>query len=137
MISVENIYTGDFFMNKSTKKLVICALFAAITAVLAQIILPIGPVPINLAHIGIFMAAESCPNIDWVSLVNRCQNLHFMRVTDIDTFGNGDVLIDIKRRGIGGVDGYGNNVAGKCYLTGVYQLTKELSESIYNELKAY
>ena len=44
-------------MNKSTKNIVTCALFAAITAVLSQIAIPIGPVPINMAHIGVFMGA--------------------------------------------------------------------------------
>ena len=33
-----------------------CALFAALTAVLSQILFPIGPVPINLALISVYMA---------------------------------------------------------------------------------
>ena len=40
-----------------TKNLVFCALFAALTAVLSQIAIPIGPVPITLSHISIFIAA--------------------------------------------------------------------------------
>lgn len=40
----------------STKSLVLTALFAALTAVLAQIQLPIGPVPFNLAVLGAFLA---------------------------------------------------------------------------------
>ncbi len=43
-------------MNKKTKNLVLAALFAALTAVLAQIQLPIGPVPFNLAVFGAFLA---------------------------------------------------------------------------------
>ena len=39
-----------------TKDLVLTALFAALTAVLAQIQLPIGPVPFNLAVFGAFLA---------------------------------------------------------------------------------
>ena len=40
----------------STKNYVLAALFAALTAVLAQIQLPIGPVPFNLALFGMFLA---------------------------------------------------------------------------------
>lgn len=44
-------------MTKSrTQKLVLCALFAALTAVLSQIVIPIGPVPINLATFAVFCA---------------------------------------------------------------------------------
>lgn len=44
-------------MNKiSTKNLVLCALFAALTAVFAQIAFDIGPIPINLALLSIFIA---------------------------------------------------------------------------------
>ena len=38
------------------KKILLCAFFAALTAVLSQIIIPIGPVPINLALISVFTA---------------------------------------------------------------------------------
>ena len=34
----------------------LCALFAALTAVLSQIVIPIGPVPINLATFAVFLA---------------------------------------------------------------------------------
>ena len=37
-------------------KMTLCALFAAITAVLSQIVIPIGPVPINLASFAVFLA---------------------------------------------------------------------------------
>lgn len=40
----------------ATKNYVLTALFAAVTAVLAQIQLPIGPVPFNLALFGMFLA---------------------------------------------------------------------------------
>lgn len=44
-------------MKKSNiRQLAICALFAAVTAVLAQIMLPIGPIPFNLAVLGAFLA---------------------------------------------------------------------------------
>ena len=38
------------------KKILFCTLFTALTAVLSQIIIPIGPVPINLALISVFTA---------------------------------------------------------------------------------
>ena len=41
----------------TTKKIALCGLFAALTAVCAQISIPIGPVPINMAHLSVFMAA--------------------------------------------------------------------------------
>ena len=39
----------------NTKALVFCALFAALTAVCAQIALPIGPVPISLATLAVML----------------------------------------------------------------------------------
>lgn len=43
-------------MKIKTKNLVVCALMAALTAVFSQIAVPIGPVPINLALLSIFVA---------------------------------------------------------------------------------
>ncbi len=43
--------------KNTTKKLVLCAFFAALTAVLSQVAIPIGPVPTVLAHISVFMSA--------------------------------------------------------------------------------
>lgn len=42
--------------NNMTFQLVFCALFAALTAVLSQFSIPIGPVPINLATLSVFIA---------------------------------------------------------------------------------
>lgn len=44
-------------MKITAKELTLCALFAALNAILSQISIPIGPVPINLAHISTFVAA--------------------------------------------------------------------------------
>jgi biotin transport system substrate-specific component len=44
-------------MKSKTFQMTICALFTALTAVLSLVSIPIGPVPINLAHIAIFLAA--------------------------------------------------------------------------------
>lgn len=42
--------------NEKTLKLCICALFAALTAVLSQISIPLPPIPINLATFSVFLA---------------------------------------------------------------------------------
>ncbi len=47
---------NDMKRKIATKDLVLTALFAALTTVLAQIQLPIGPVPFNLAVFGAFLA---------------------------------------------------------------------------------
>jgi biotin transport system substrate-specific component len=39
-----------------TKQLILCALLAALTAILSQFAIPIGPVPINLATFSVFCA---------------------------------------------------------------------------------
>ena len=44
-------------MKSRTAKLTLCAIFAALSAILSQISIPIGTVPINLTHISIFTAA--------------------------------------------------------------------------------
>lgn len=41
-----------------TYRLTICALFAALTAVLSQISIPIGPVPINLATFSVYLSGS-------------------------------------------------------------------------------
>ncbi len=44
-------------MKIRTKELVFCSLFAALTAIFSQIIIPIGSVPINLATLSILICA--------------------------------------------------------------------------------
>lgn len=44
-------------MRVKTLDLSVCALFVALSAVLSQITIPIGIVPINLTHISVFLAA--------------------------------------------------------------------------------
>lgn len=39
-----------------TKKIAYCAIFVALTAILSQIAIPIGPIPINLALISVYMS---------------------------------------------------------------------------------
>ena len=45
---------------KNTHELIKVAMFAAITAVLSQIILPLGPVPYNLGLLGAMLAGMLC-----------------------------------------------------------------------------
>ena len=47
--------------NTKTKQLVLSGLLAAFTAVLAQIVLPVGPVPFNLAVLGAYLAGMLLP----------------------------------------------------------------------------
>lgn len=45
-------------MKKNTSvKIVLCGIFAAFTAICALISIPFGPIPINLAHVAIFISA--------------------------------------------------------------------------------
>ena len=41
----------------NTFKLILCAFFAALSAVLSQVFIPIGLVPVNFIHVSIFVAA--------------------------------------------------------------------------------
>lgn len=43
--------------NLKTKEITLCALFASLTAILSQITIPIGPVPVNFTHLSTFLAA--------------------------------------------------------------------------------
>jgi len=47
----------EYRSRNSVFYLCLCALFVALSAVLSQLVLPIGPVPINMVHISIFTAA--------------------------------------------------------------------------------
>ncbi|MDR1754471.1 MAG: biotin transporter BioY [Eubacterium sp.] len=43
--------------TKTTATITLCAMFAALTACFSQISVPIGPVPLSLSHIAVFLAA--------------------------------------------------------------------------------
>ena len=43
--------------KNASKKIVLCGAFTAFTAICALIAIPFGPVPINLAHLAIFISA--------------------------------------------------------------------------------
>lgn len=44
-----------------TRRMILCALFAALTAVCAQIVIPMGPVPMNLALLPLMVCAVLLP----------------------------------------------------------------------------
>lgn len=90
----------------------------------------------NFSNITRFVL-EACPNFNWLEWIEKCTNLQYIRITDIYMYGNGDILTQIMNRKIGGVDANGNNTSEKCYMTGVYQLTKEVSESQLATWKSY
>ena len=46
----------NLMLKTNTRKITYCALFAALTAILSQIVIPIGPVPVNLATFAVFCA---------------------------------------------------------------------------------
>ena len=55
---------------KNTHELIKVAMFASITAVLSQIILPIGPVPYNLGLLGALLAGMLCkPTTSSLSMI--------------------------------------------------------------------
>ncbi len=47
--------------SKNTRQLILCALFAALVAILSQIQIPIHPIVFNLAVLGVFMAGIMLP----------------------------------------------------------------------------
>jgi biotin transport system substrate-specific component len=48
---------GVFVKKTRITDMSLCGLFAASSAILSQLMIPIGPVPINLTHVSIFIAA--------------------------------------------------------------------------------
>lgn len=60
MVDIESFYFYNGLMNKSQKtmQMILCAFFAALTAVLSQIALPLPftPVPVNLATLSVFLS---------------------------------------------------------------------------------
>lgn len=72
------------------------------------------------SNIGTFIFSN-CPSIDWVGLLDKCTEVKYIRVTDIDMEGDGSVLNKYLDKG--GVDADGNYV-DTCSLVGTYQLTQ-------------
>lgn len=69
-----------------------------------------------------------CPNLNWETLLSRCTNVKRIRVTGIDTDGDGSLLERYVTKG--GVDAEGN-ATDTCSLVGTYRLTRYIDEDVY------
>jgi len=77
------------------------------------------------------LVVDSCRHLNWRTLLEKCPNTKYLRVTGIDESGRGEILKQFLT--MNGVDENGSNVQ-TCRLVGRYQLTKYLPESEYNQL---
>ena len=68
---------------------------------------------------------DSCPNLNWESLLSRCANADRLRITGIDREDDGTWLN--KFMAIGGVDADGNST-DTCALVGTVRLTRYIDE---------
>jgi hypothetical protein len=80
------------------------------------------------------MIFDSCPLLDWETIVASCPNVKRLRVTGIDKEDDGTWLEQWMN--IGGVDASGN-VTDTCALVGTVQLTTYLDEDKYAEIVAH
>lgn len=71
---------------------------------------------------------DTCPGLDWETILNRCANIDRLRVTGIDREDDGTWLN--KFVNMGGVDAEGNST-DTCALVGTVRLTKYLDEDTY------
>lgn len=88
------------------------------------------------------LRVENCKNIDGMKMFykifdNEGNSLKYLRVTGLDMSGNGDDLIRIKDKKLGGVTSEGNSDSSHCKLVGRYKLTTLLDENIHKELSEY
>ena len=77
---------------------------------------------------------DSCPNLNWETILSRCANVDRIRVTDIDREDDGTWLK--KFMGMGGVDADGNST-DTCALVGTVRLTRYLDEETYASYTAH
>ena len=77
---------------------------------------------------------DSCPNLNWETLLSRCANVDRIRVTGIDREDDGTWLKKFME--IGGVDAEGNST-DTCALVGTVHLTKYLDEETYAAYTAH
>lgn len=47
---------------------------------------------------------EQCPNINWLSLLNRCQAVKTLRIVAATSSGDGAELLQLIEKGVGGID---------------------------------
>lgn len=77
---------------------------------------------------------DSCPEIEWEALLNRCTNVDRLRVTGIDREDDGTWLN--KFMAMRGVDAEGN-FTDTCALVGTVRLTKYIEHSRYERMCAH
>ena len=77
---------------------------------------------------------DTCPGLDWETILNRCANIDRLRVTGIDREDDGTWLN--KFVNMGGVDAEGNST-DTCALVGTVRLTKYLDEDTYAAYTAH
>ena len=77
---------------------------------------------------------DSCPNLNWESLLSRCANADRLRITGIDREDDGTWLN--KFMAIGGVDADGNST-DTCALVGTVRLTRYIDEEQYQRMCAH
>lgn len=70
----------------------------------------------------------ACPNLNWETLLSRCINIRRIRITGINTEGDGSLLEQYLT--IGGIDADGN-ATDTCALVGTYKLTKYVEDDLY------
>ena len=71
---------------------------------------------------------DSCPNLNWETLLSRCANIDRIRVTGIDREDDGTWLK--KFMDMGGVDAEGNST-DTCALVGTVRLTRYMDDETY------
>ena len=77
---------------------------------------------------------DSCPNLNWESLLSRCANIDRLRITGIDREDDGTWLN--KFMAMGGVDADGNST-DTCALVGTVRLTRYIDEEQYQRMCAH
>lgn len=80
------------------------------------------------------LVVDSCPNLDWRTIHGQCANVKYLRVTGIDTEGDGSLLTSLMATG--GVGENGGNVE-TCRLVGTYRLTRYKSDEEYEALQQH
>ena len=77
---------------------------------------------------------DTCPGLNWETILNRCANIDRLRVTGIDREDDGTWLN--KFANMGGVDAEGNST-DTCALVGTVRLTRYLDEDTYAAYTAH
>ena len=77
---------------------------------------------------------DSCPGLDWQTLLNECPAVSHLRITGIDMDGDGTLLTRYAQAG--GVDENGE-YTDTCALVGTYRLSRFLDDDTYNSLAAH